>query len=355
MRKFKEINQYNINGNIDGNYSLKADIKTEIFNSLEYSIGFKFYQLKKIWDFLVFYNKNTLIKKFKLKNKKIEIIISSQKKFEFEYGNILAFCKSIPTIEHKLIKDSVKISSKPLYIDLQFDINRKMRAILIDWLIDVHCKFKLVPATLYLTVNSIDRFLSLQIMVRQKLQLLGISSMLLASKYEEIYAPETRDFVYISDNAYSKEDIFNMEILICTTLDYVFHIPSPLIFIAEWSKVFNASQEEIIFASYILDLHLLDYDCIFFQTDIISISSLLNSISLLNNLNDFIKPGRIFLKLSRGLLNIQSLNGCLPMTNSLLILNQNEKKKLTSLKRKYNHIKYKEVSEIKISIFFKFL
>ena len=82
-----------------------------------------------------------------------------------------------------------------------------MRAILIDWLIDVHSKFKLIPATLFLTVNLIDRFLSMHSMIRQQLQLLGISSMLLASKYEEIYAPETKDFVYISDNAYSKEDL----------------------------------------------------------------------------------------------------------------------------------------------------
>jgi G2/mitotic-specific cyclin-B, other len=41
----------------------------------------------------------------------------------------------------------------------QADINEKMRAILIDWLIEVHLKFKLLPETLFLTINIIDRFL----------------------------------------------------------------------------------------------------------------------------------------------------------------------------------------------------
>ena len=86
-----------------------------------------------------------------------------------------------------------------------------MRAILIDWLIEVHYKFKLLPETLYLTVNLIDRYLEKCITHRSKLQLVGVTSMLIASKYEEIYAPEIRDFVYITDKAYSKEEILRME------------------------------------------------------------------------------------------------------------------------------------------------
>ena len=65
-----------------------------------------------------------------------------------------------------------------------------MRAILIDWLVEVHLKFKLVPETLYLTVNLIDRYLEKVEVMREKLQLIGVTAMLIASKYEEIYAPE---------------------------------------------------------------------------------------------------------------------------------------------------------------------
>lgn len=86
-----------------------------------------------------------------------------------------------------------------------------MRAILVDWLVEVHLKFKLVPETLYLTVNLIDRYLELVQVPRQKLQLIGVTAMLIASKYEEIYAPEVRDFVYITDRAYTKEEILDQE------------------------------------------------------------------------------------------------------------------------------------------------
>lgn len=69
------------------------------------------------------------------------------------------------------------------YLKKQTDINDRMRSILVDWLVDVHLKFKLLPETLYLTVNMIDRYLQTEVISRRKLQLVGISSMLISSKY----------------------------------------------------------------------------------------------------------------------------------------------------------------------------
>lgn len=82
-----------------------------------------------------------------------------------------------------------------------------MRAILIDWLIEVHLKFKLLPESLFLTVNLIDRFLEKVMVPRTQLQLVGVTAMLIASKYEEIYAPTAKEFAYITDRAVSKRDI----------------------------------------------------------------------------------------------------------------------------------------------------
>jgi G2/mitotic-specific cyclin-B, other len=79
-----------------------------------------------------------------------------------------------------------------------------MRAILVDWIIEVHLKFKLLPETLFITVSLIDRYLEKIQIKRNNLQLVGVTAMLIATKYEEIYAPEVRDFVYITDNAYTK-------------------------------------------------------------------------------------------------------------------------------------------------------
>jgi G2/mitotic-specific cyclin-B, other len=92
-----------------------------------------------------------------------------------------------------------------------------MRSILIDWLVEVHLKFKLVPESLYLTVNLIDRYLEREQVHRSKLQLVGVTAMLIACKYEEIYPPIVKDFVYITDNAYTKEEILEQEriMLVC--------------------------------------------------------------------------------------------------------------------------------------------
>ena len=80
-----------------------------------------------------------------------------------------------------------------------------MRAILIDWLVDVNIKFKLRPQSLFLTVNLIDWYLSQNQIERQNLQLVGISALMLIGKYEEIYPPLLKEYISVCDNAYSKQ------------------------------------------------------------------------------------------------------------------------------------------------------
>jgi cyclin B len=116
-----------------------------------------------------------------------------------------------------------------------------MRAILVDWLIEVHFKFKLLPETLFLTINLIDRYLDKAPVHRTKLQLVGAASMLIASKYEEIYAPEVKDFVFITDKAYTKEEILKMEYSILSLLNFNVCTPSAYRFLERFSKVANAS------------------------------------------------------------------------------------------------------------------
>lgn len=89
----------------------------------------------------------------------------------------------------------------------QPDIDHKMRAILVDWLVEVAEEYKLLPQTLYLTINYIDRFLSVMSVLRGKLQLVGTACMLIASKFEEIYPPEVSEFVYITDDTYPAKQV----------------------------------------------------------------------------------------------------------------------------------------------------
>lgn len=89
----------------------------------------------------------------------------------------------------------------------QSDINHSMRAILVDWLVEVAEEYKLLPQTLYLTINYIDRFLSVMSVLRGKLQLVGTACMLVAAKFEEIYPPDVSDFVFITDDTYTTKQV----------------------------------------------------------------------------------------------------------------------------------------------------
>jgi cyclin B len=89
--------------------------------------------------------------------------------------------------------------------------------------------------------------------------LVGVTAMLIASKYEEIYAPEVRDFVYITDKAYTKEEILKMEFSILTTLDFNVTAPSSYRFLERFSKIVNADTPLFNLARYLIELPLIEY------------------------------------------------------------------------------------------------
>jgi len=145
---------------------------------------------------------NSKLREFKLRMKHAEsLLVEVDQK---DLSDPLTCSEYAEQIHSTLKFEELSNVASSGYMHNQPDINEKMRAILIDWLVEVHLKFKLVPETLYLTVNLIDRYLEKVPVMREKLQLAGVTAMLIASKYEEIYAPEVQDFVYITDKAYSK-------------------------------------------------------------------------------------------------------------------------------------------------------
>jgi hypothetical protein len=126
-----------------------------------------------------------------------------------------------------------------VYMHMQDDINEKMRSILIDWIAEVHLKFKLAPSTLYLTVHIIDRFCMLENVHRGKLQLVGVTALLIACKYEEVLPPEVRDCVYITDHAYNREEVLAMEKRILARLKFYVTVPTTWNFL---SRILNVAK-----------------------------------------------------------------------------------------------------------------
>lgn len=133
-----------------------------------------------------------------------------------------------------------------------------MRNILVSWLIEVHLKFKLLPETLFLTVNLIDRYTFLKQVKRTEYQLLGVTAMLVASKFEEIYAPEIRDFIFMTDKAYTKEQMLQMEYDLLRMLDFNITAPSSYRFLERFIKLSQSDDLILNFSRYIIELSLLE-------------------------------------------------------------------------------------------------
>ncbi|PON67557.1 Cyclin [Parasponia andersonii] len=160
------------------------------------------------------------------------------------------------------------------YIYSQPEINEQMRAILVDWLVEVHTKFELSPETFYLTINIIDRFLAVKTISRRELQLVGISAMLTASKYEEIWAPEVNDFVCLSDRAYTHEQILRMEKIILGKLEWTLTVPTPYVFLVRFIKASLPTDQKLEHLVYFLaELGMMHYATIMHCPSMIAASA----------------------------------------------------------------------------------
>ncbi|KAL0594327.1 Cyclin-A2 [Plecturocebus cupreus] len=155
----------------------------------------------------------------------------------------------------------VKCKPKVGYMKKQPDITNSMRAILVDWLVEVGEEYKLQNETLHLAVNYIDRFLSSMSVLRGKLQLVGTAAMLLASKFEEIYPPEVAEFVYITDDTYTKKQVLRMEHLVLKVLTFDLAAPTVNQFLTQYflhQQPANCKVESL--AMFLGELSLIDAD-----------------------------------------------------------------------------------------------
>ncbi|KAF5740639.1 putative cyclin A [Tripterygium wilfordii] len=179
-----------------------------------------------------------------------------------------------------LHKMEVESKRRPLpdYIEkVQKDVTPNMRGVLVDWLVEVAEEYKLLSDTLYLTITYIDRFLSSNVLNRQKLQLLGVSSMLIASKYEEISPPSVEEFCYITDNTYTKDEVVKMEADILKSLKFEMGNPTIKTFLRKFTKIAQEDNKNLnlqleFLGYYLAELSLLDYNCVKFLPSLVAAS-----------------------------------------------------------------------------------
>lgn len=147
----------------------------------------------------------------------------------------------------------------PNYMAHQDDLEWKTRGILIDWLIEVHTRFHLLPETLFLAVNVIDRFLSEKVVQLDRLQLVGITAMFIASKYEEVLSPHVANFRHVADDGFTESEILSAERFLLSTLNYDLSYPNPMNFLRRISKADDYDIQTRTVGKYLMEISLLDH------------------------------------------------------------------------------------------------
>jgi hypothetical protein len=145
------------------------------------------------------------------------------------------------------------------YMENQPDLDWNMRGILVDWLLEVHTRFRLLPETLFLAVNIIDRFLSCKVVQLDRLQLVGVTAMFIASKYEEVLSPHVTNFRHVADDGFTDEEILSAERFVLAALNYDLSYPNPMNFLRRISKADSYDVQTRTVGKYLLEISCLDH------------------------------------------------------------------------------------------------
>lgn len=161
---------------------------------------------------------------------------------------------------------------------------------MMEWVLEIHNHFSLKPETLYLSVNIIDRYLEVEKIKKNRLQLVAISALFIAGKYEEIYPPELRDYVYICKNNFSKNDILKAEFEILRRLNFDLLTISPYLVYQRLFLISKNSLEELQggignltyhIGCFLLELSILEYKMLKYSPSVIASSAIFSTRKLL--------------------------------------------------------------------------
>jgi len=226
----------------------------------------------------------------------------------------------------------------PSYMDRQAHVNAKMRAILVDWLVDVHRKYKLRAETLFLTVSIVDRYLELRVTAQRHLQLVGVTAMLVAAKFEEVYPPQIKDVVYVTDKAYSREEILKMEVSMLTALQFKICRPTAVNFLERYQLINCCTDAHRDLAQYLLELTLVDYKMIKYSPSHLAAAAVLLSNKLLR------RPSWTSAAVRHTKLTEPMLKEC--AKEICILLELAEQNPLQAIRKKFSQLKHHSVAKL---------
>ena len=202
-------------------------------------------------------------------------------------SNVLLASEYVTDIYAYLRKLEKKQAIRQNFLSDQRVMNPKMRSLLVDWLVNVHQQFKLLPETLYMGISIMDRFFQYESVSKDKFQLIGVTSFFIASKYEEIIPPDLSDWVVICDQLYTKRDILKMEMVILRRLKFELGRPLPIHFLRRNSKAAHADPKIHTLAKYLMELSLMDAVCSSWAPSLLAAASLYVTLKVLSEGEDW--------------------------------------------------------------------
>lgn len=178
---------------------------------------------------------------------------------EEDYDDPLMVSEYVNEIFPYLHELELKTLPDPNYLFEQTQLKPKMRSILVDWLVEMHQKFRLLPETLFLAINIMDRFMSVEVVQIDKLQLLATGSLFIAAKYEEVFSPSVKNYAYFTDESYTEDQILQAEKYILTILNFDLNYPNPMNFLRRISKADDYDVQLRTLGKYLLEISIIDY------------------------------------------------------------------------------------------------
>ncbi|KAI3810074.1 hypothetical protein L1987_19681 [Smallanthus sonchifolius] len=215
-----------------------------------------------------------LIERTKLLNDRASVTKEEILPNIYDDGNQLEVAEYVDEIyQHYWVTEA---HNQPLknYMEIQTDITPQMRGILINWLIEVHLKFDLMQETLYLMVTLLDFYLSTVTIKKTEMQLVGLTSLLLASKYEDFWHPQVMELISISAETYTRDQMLEMETAILKELNFRLNLPTPYVFMLRFLRAAQGDKKFENLAFFLIELCLVEYDALHYKPSLLCASAI---------------------------------------------------------------------------------
>ncbi|EGR33582.1 n-terminal domain protein [Ichthyophthirius multifiliis] len=267
--------------------------------------------------------------------------------FEQEYETINSKDSNNPCLVSEYQQEIFKYLQKQeqlnkidyTYLLHQPEITSQMRTVLVDWLVEIHLQFRLLPETLHLTIYIIDKYLSIKKIEKSQLYLLGITSLYISSKYEEIYPPSIEQFIETCDISQKEILVFEGDIL--KNLNFKITVPTSYRFAIWYSRIGQLNTYDVCFVQYLLDLALGDYRYLKYPVSKIAASA----VFLCNKIKKQTVAWNPLLKYDSGYSEQQLMDCVKDLIFSLKHVHENN---CQAIKKKYQREAFQRVGNIQL-------